>query len=76
MFINSRRDTAILVRGLGRTTIEDNSVSVGSLRTLSVHATRVGAVINIDVDRPWYRGQMFACVVEVIPRRSIIHAPY
>src|SRR5215467_4719846 len=64
MLIHSRRDTTILVGGLSRKPIEDDSESIRPLRKLSIHTARVDSIIHIDVDHPWHRGQVFACVVE------------
>ena len=74
MLIDPCRNAAILERSLRTKAVEDDSIAVGALDELSDHLAAVGEFIYLDVDGALHWYQVFACIVEVIPRWAIIHA--
>ena len=74
MFVDSGRNASILEWGLCGKPIKDNSIPIDALDKLSDDLAAVREFIHLDVDGTLNRDQVFAGIVEVVPRRVIVHA--
>src|SRR5579863_1517044 len=76
VFIQPCRDTSILVRGGRCETVEDDPVLVGPVFQLGHGPPRIRPFIDIDLNRSGQRFQMFARVVEMVPRRWVLQTAH
>jgi hypothetical protein len=75
MFINACRNAAILERSLRTEPIKDDPIAVGALDKFGNDLATVCDFIYLDVNGALHRDEVFAGIVEVIPRRNVLHAP-
>src|SRR4029079_10741098 len=74
MFIDPCRNAPVLKRSLRGKPIKDDSIAVGALGKFSDNLAAVREFVHLDVDGTLNRYQVFAGIVEVVPRCAIVHA--
>ncbi len=74
MFIDSGRNASILERSFRGKPVKDDPIPIGALNKFSNDLATVREFVHLDVDGALHRYQVFAGIVEVVPRCAIVHA--
>ena len=74
VLVHAGRDPAVLIGNRPRKPVEDDAVAVRSFDEISQDQAGIGPLINLNQYPAGHGVESFAGVIQVIPRRAIVHA--